>query len=311
MLIRYPGSKAKLAKTIIKHFPTQIAEGPLWSDHSEWEYREPFFGAGAVGFELLNRLAPSCRVWLNDKDYGLVSLWQSVWQDFDNLSLKIRTFKPSVAAFNLFKEEDGRTDLDPLEAGFRKLALHQMSYSGLGAKSGGPLGGQNQGNSKYSVACRYARANLALEARKAHDVLNKFSKLRITCGDFASMIDGSAGVFVYLDPPYYAKGPELYAHAMDESDHLRLSTKLRVTMNKWVLSYDDDPAVRDLYSWATIKPVDITYTVSRAKGPKRRKNHEVLIMPTQTATPAARPAPALRRPQLTPARFTKLEDLYA
>ena len=34
---------------------------------------------------------------------------------------------------------------------FKKLAIHQISYSGLGTKSGGPLGGEKQ-QSKCAAA---------------------------------------------------------------------------------------------------------------------------------------------------------------
>jgi len=42
-----------------------------------------------------------------------------------------------------------------LDVGFKKLAIHQISYSGLGTKSGGPLGGKSQ-ESIYKIDCRWS-----------------------------------------------------------------------------------------------------------------------------------------------------------
>jgi DNA adenine methylase len=278
-LIRYPGSKKKLAGEIIAEFPPE-ASLPLWMDSGGWEYREPFFGAGAVGFAILERLPPACSAWINDIDWGIVCLWRVVHSDVKRLCQKIEGFVPSVDAFYQFKREDGRRDLPPLEVGFRKFALHQMSYSGFGAVSGGPLGGAEQEETDpYTVACRWNPERAAEEALQLHKVLEVIPRLKITCGDFAELIDDNPDVFLYLDPPYYKRGPVLYRYFMTHEDHVRLAERLRLTFNRWVLSYDDHPVIRELYSWAEFKELYITYTAGLAVQERRPKNQEVLIMP--------------------------------
>ena len=42
-----------------------------------------------------------------------------------------------------------------VDIGFKKLAIHQISYSGLGTMSGGPLGGAGQ-KSQYKIDCRWS-----------------------------------------------------------------------------------------------------------------------------------------------------------
>ena len=50
---------------------------------------------------------------------------------------------------------------------------------------------------------------------------------------------------VYLDPPYYVKGSQLYLSFYDEADHAALAKALRNERRfKWVLSYDNAPEVR-------------------------------------------------------------------
>lgn len=275
-LIRYPGSKEKLASIIVKEkFPIE-ASAPLWMNSNQMEYREPFFGAGAVGFRVLENLPPSCSAWINDIDYGLVCLWNSIKSRTEHLKLcdMVDTFTPSVDCYHRFKEEDGQKDLDPIMVGFRKLALHQMSYSGLGYKSGGPLGGKGQANSLYSISCRWRPENLIADIIRLHKLLSR-SQIKITCKDFSILIDDDPKAFLYLDPPYYDKGGELYKFSMSDADHARLATVLRYGKNSWVLSYDNHPFIRDLYQeWAYIYELNVHYSIATGQN---RKNKEVLI----------------------------------
>lgn len=277
-LIRYPGSKAKLVKAILNWFPQETL-GRLFNAQDDYEYREPFFGAGAIGFKLLERLPPHCAVWLNDKDPSMHALWLAVAENPWELCRRIDGIKPTAELFYKFKAEDGRTDLPTYEIAVRKLALHRLSYSGLGYMSGGPLGGKNQ-SSEYNVDCRWNPQTMKAEVAKLRQRLIQFENRQITCLDFSKLIDDApAKCFIYLDPPYYEKGPQLYRYSMDEEDHHLLAVLLRSCKADWVLSYDDHPEIRRLYSWATITPVEIRYTMARAMKASRPKNQEVVIRP--------------------------------
>lgn len=285
MLIRYPGSKEKIARQIVKvllrdesleHLLEKRAT--LWDDGVSWEYREPFFGAGAVGFRLLGRLPLNCSIWLNDIDYGIVCLWKSARDVPKELCERIEAFTPHVDHYYAFKESDGSRDMDVVTTGFRKLALHQMSFSGLGAVSGGPLGGKEQSKKGYPVDCRWSAANLIAAVWRLHDILKAFRKLRITCKDFAECFtENGRQTLLYCDPPYYAKGPSLYKHSMTDADHERLAQECRSTQHRWAVSYDAAPEILALYAGFPHVPIDHVYTVAEARG-VRRKNHEILIL---------------------------------
>lgn len=270
-LIRYPGSKAKLYREIVRRF-SPCMSGELFSANAE--YREPFFGSGAVGLRVMQKLATSCRLWLNDIDPGIACLWQAVLNHPRELSSMVRDFRPTPEDFYRFKEEDGKNDGDPVGIGFRKLALHRMSFSGLGYMAGGPLGGKDQ-DGAYTVDCRWNRGQILQAVTDIHSLLGQFREVRITCGDFAPLLDGSA--FVYLDPPYYVKGPELYRHSFGEACHIRLRNLLAVTSCDWLLSYDDAPRIRELYKGCSFRSLLVTYTTATSDEPQRPKNQEVLI----------------------------------
>jgi len=52
-------------------------------------------------------------------------------------------------------------------------------------------------------------------------------------------------VFAYLDPPYFVTGHRLY---LETVDHNALAAALRRRKSPWVLSYDNCPEVRELYT---------------------------------------------------------------
>lgn len=280
-LIRYPGSKQRLAQQIRNAFPDEMRLA-LWADAAKWEYREPFFGAGAIGFEVLSVIPPESRVVLNDKDYGISCMWNTVLRTPKELVELIRGFAPSADSFYEFKEQDGRTDMDPVRTGFQKLALHQMSVSGFGVMSGGPLGGKDQENATYRVDCRWNPERLVQHTLYCHRIFRKFKRIEFRCCDFAEILHGAGPhSFVYLDPPYVEKGGILYKHNMCEEDHRRLASMLRGARFHWALSYDDHALVRELYEWADINAVHVTYTTAtlhRGES-KRPKNREVVVTP--------------------------------
>jgi len=280
-LIRYPGSKAKLWPQIAKCLPDELVF-QLASNAHQWEYREPFFGAGAVGFKILELLDRRCRVWVNDKDYWLVCLWKSVMDSPAELNRLIKSFKPTADAFYEFKAADGDAKSDPVYAGFRKLACHQMSISGFGVKSGGPLGGRDQANKQYPVDCRWNSTTLQTEVNRLSTILNKFkSPPQITCRDYSELLikAPAAHCAIYIDPPYVKQGAALYKYPLIEQQHRDLAWHVDRLKCFWAVSYDDDPLVRQLYGAHCIHEIPVVYTnATHAKG-KRPKNNEVLIVP--------------------------------
>jgi DNA adenine methylase len=274
---RYPGSKEKIAADVMRWFPARVTCAALMGELSC--YCEPFIGCGAVAVRVLPLLTPVSRVVLADKDAGIVDLWRAVLTQPAALVKRLLNFTPSVEAFQLFKAEDGAGG-DPLESAFRKFALHQMSFSGLGAMAGGPIGGADQGKAAYRVDCRFRPERHAKVIMQQHKLLKRFASVELIHGDYAKALervpdDG----FAYLDPPYYLKGGELYKHNMTPGDHERLAVILRGAGYEWALSYDDHAAVREMYrEWSDIHEFEMVATIDTKKGSgSRRKNNELII----------------------------------
>jgi len=278
MFIRYPGSKAKLGPNIIRHVPVQhFVENGMFAKPLDC-YCEPFFGSGAIAWDLLPAICTTrTRVVVNDKDPGIAALWRAVHDEPKELVRKIRDFTPSAEKFFEFKEQDGDLGIDPVRLGFQKLALHQMSFSGLGYKAGGPLGGRSQ-DGQYKPDCRWNPVRIAAKVLDCHRLMKSVRLFEIHCEDFAATLGRlPASAFAYLDPPYYKKGDELYRHSMADEDHARLAAVLQGAAYRWILSYDDHERIRQLYSWAHISSFEMTATIDTKSGVKRRKNREIVI----------------------------------
>jgi DNA adenine methylase len=248
-MIRYPGGKSKLSNRLIEKF--KIAG----------QFREPFFGGGSIGVKMLDSVK---NMWVNDKDYGISCFWNSVAKYPQELIDKIQSFVPSVESFYQIKNELlTEVNQNIVDVGFKKLAIHQISYSGLGVKSGGPLGGEKQ-ESQYKVNCRWSPDYICNKIVKLNKKINSI-KFICTNLDFQEVIENTTPCFIYLDPPYFVKGNELYQYGFSLEDHSRLAKSLKETNHSWVLSYDDCSEVRELYNWACIEEISTKYTITNLK----------------------------------------------
>jgi len=266
MSFRYPGGKRKVKKEIagriLRFYRNDKMKNRL--------YIEPFFGAGAICLNLLSSQLPTNKILINDIDPGIASYWQSVIKTPKELCELVKDFKPSVDLFYEYKDillklkpEDFNKD-DCLQIGFMKLAIHQISYSGLGTLAGGPIGGKNQ-KSKYDVGCRWNALSIIKNIWKEHHYLKTVTS-RFDCRHFIDIffIYDAVLSFYYLDPPYFVKGGELYQHSFTEEDHNLLAQSLKMTSSHWLLSYDDCEEIRELYDWAEIIELNMNYSINGA-----------------------------------------------
>lgn len=260
---RYPGGKSKISQIIT----TKL--GSLYDPHLHLEYREPFFGGGSIGLSFIKDFQP-INIWLNDLDYSLFCLWQSVVNQYSDLQKLIIAYQPHINDFYQFKEDLKNLNGSILELGFKKLVIHQISYSGLGTKSGGPLGGKEQ-KSKYKIDCRWSPEYLCRRIEELHYLLHK-SHIVLTSLDFSQLFIGGEQSLFYLDPPYFKKGEELYEFANEEL-HGRLCNVLKETKADWVLSYDDCKEIRELYAWANIEEIVVGYSITATKDKDTGKNY--------------------------------------
>jgi DNA adenine methylase len=249
-ILPYPGSKWRFRAPILARLAC----------YKDWvQFREPFVGSGAISIAML--VSQPRPIWVNDVDVGVYCLWKSLRDHPDLLRRRIRDFVPSLEAFDQLKAylrstPIGACDHDIVHAGFCKLALHCLSFSGIGL-NGGPKGGYDRCKVGQKWAPQYLSDNIS---RLQHHI----SHVRITTTDYRTLIlDETTPALLYVDPPYFSTGAGLYAHPFaGYQDHVALAQALRHTPHSWVMSYDNCPQIRHLYQdWANIECSPVKYTL--------------------------------------------------
>ena len=83
--------------------------------------------------------------------------------------------------------------------------------------------------------------------------------------------------FFYLDPPYYDY-ESYYAGGFSKAQHTLLRDKLAKIKWKFLLSYNDTPAIRELYKdFKITTSKEIAYTLGGAAKNRRKVVHELYI----------------------------------
>ena len=274
---RYPGGKNKLKEQIYYQIIQKIN-----IDNID-KYVEPFLGGGSFAIFLMQKLKENVPFYLNDYDYNLFCLWKAIQFNHKELIDKIYSYKPTVDSYFDFKTilQSDNKDLPYTDIAFKKLALHQISYSGLATKSGSPIGGINQ-NSNYKIDCRWSPKNLEKSISAINDLFAKRETI-ITNYSFENILlnnNLTDKTLVYLDPPYFEVGNQLYEVGMTENEHVNLFKILSNTNFNWFLSYDNNDYIKNLYKGFSIKDINVNYTINNSGN-----NKEILIINNKCQEP--------------------------
>jgi DNA adenine methylase len=115
--------------------------------------------------------------------------------------------------------------------------------------------------------------------RKHIDYLAEFKapQLSVELSDFQKALKHRPSVFAYCDPPYFLDGKCLYGKQHLDFNHEALHRILR-KRKAWLLSYDDCPEVRELYSGFRIKTVSWCYGMANQNEGFDGTSKEVLIL---------------------------------
>lgn len=236
---RYPGGKFYARKLILGSLP----------EHAR--YCEPFAGGASVFFAK-ERVRHSS---LNDLDQELMNALTQIRDNVEGLIGLLSGVEATKSGHAYYKEEYRPSN--DLERAFRWYYLNRTSYSGIMRRENCYWGYAR----KYSMQPR----NWPPHLRMASD---KLQGVELTCRDFEGVIDSQPdGAFLFVDPPYYdADQQKFYNCTFGVADHVRLAQCLRRNTGRltFLLTYDDHPEVRRMYSWAEeIAEREWNYTISR------------------------------------------------
>jgi DNA adenine methylase len=275
--LRYPGGKQILARVIASFIEGNGLDGCV--------YAEPYAGGAGAALSLLYSEHVS-RILLNDADPCVFAFWRSVLTRTDDLLRLVRDTPLTITEWKRQREiYRSRSTESQLRLGFATFYLNRTNRSGI-IKDGGAIGGIDQ-RGEWKLDARFNR--LELNRRLARVAMYK-TRISVTKLDALLFMQTKVepiastsprGTFVYLDPPYYNKGSELYLNYYSPQDHQALASYLHGSRAfEWILTYDRSRPIIGLYSWAKQFCFKLPYSAHR-----RRDGHEVLVVAPGLRTP--------------------------
>ncbi len=266
--LRYPGGKSRALKQILPLIPLNISE-----------FREPFVGGGSVFFAIRslfqNRITS---YWINDLNYDLYCFWKQVRDQGPSLVEALKEKRTTTTnGRTLFKEltktkdelSQNRELLCEFQRAVRFFVLNRITFSGV-VDSGG-----------YSQSA-YEKRFTDSSIERVKNICPYLSDVKITNADYTDALfqDGS-DVFIFLDPPYWrATESKLYGvrgvlHTA--FDHVQFAENMRKCPHKWLITYDDSPAIRELFDFAEIQEWTLQYGMNNYRKGNAAKGNELFI----------------------------------
>lgn len=223
------GGKKLLRKTICDHFP----ETGTFD-----RYIEVFGGAGWVLF--YKDKHAKLEVY-NDADGELVNLMRCIKYHAGELQRELDGYCNSREFFEDISAQINVRGLTDIQRAARYFLRMKLSFGAEGGSYG-----CNSRNIINAVAC-------------LTDVQSRLlsSSVVIEHKDFENLIkvyDRPKALF-YCDPPYHST-EKYYDVQFTEADHIRLHDTLTAIKGKFLLSYNDDDYIRELYNGFKIDAVE-------------------------------------------------------
>lgn len=258
--LRFPGGKSKIYPFVASLIYCNELHGCT--------YAEAFCGGAGLAIKLLLKDDVS-KIVLNDFDPAVFSIWDAVVHHPDELCEFIETVPLDMnqwsRARNVYHDSDGPS----LELGKAAFFLNRTNRSGI--LTGGVIGGKEQ-TGAYKIDARFNRDTLCKKVRKisarAENIeLHNLDARAFMCGVAPGL--GSSSL-LYLDPPYVQKGPGLYENSFSDDDHRALARAIKGYGGKWMVTYDTDGLVDELYApssdWPiTTGEIEVGYSAARSR----------------------------------------------
>jgi DNA adenine methylase len=259
--LRYPGGKSKALDLILPQVPTDISE-----------FREAFVGGGSVFLAVrfkFGLLTP--QYWINDLNYDLYCFWKWVRDDIARLSASVIQLREKYCIgrelYGFLKDE--ANIVSERDRAVRFFIMNRITFSGV-MDSGG--------YSQQAFEKRFTDSSI----ERLKNVAAHLSEVKITYGDYQAVIsEAGKDVFLFLDPPYWsATKSKLYGVKGDlhtAFDHQRFADTMKTCPHRWLITYDDSPEIRRLFSFAQIVEWELQYGMNNYGRSYALKGKELFI----------------------------------
>jgi DNA adenine methylase len=259
--LRYPGGKNCIFKFVANLFNENDLDGA--------SYAEPYAGGAGLGLRLLFEEYIG-KFYINDLDRSIFSFWKVVLENSDEFCSWLKDVDVSIDSWHHYKAiQDNKESVDIFELAKSTFFLNRTNVSGV--IKGGVIGGFNQ-EGKHKIDARFNKDDLIVRIRKIARFRSRIFISNTDGLEFIKKLERKKeNVFIYLDPPYYQKGAELYMNSYSEKDHKKLAEYVAVMQKRWMVSYDCHKFILNLYS----EKNKLVYKLSQSTS--NRVGEEILV----------------------------------
>ncbi|MGL5166619.1 MAG: DNA adenine methylase [Afipia sp.] len=237
----YIGGKKQLAKAIIACIDKVPHE----------TYAEPFVGMGGVF--LRRHRAPKGEI-INDRSGDVATFFRILQRHYVPFMDMLRWQLTGRQEFERLKAAVPST-LTDLERAARFLYLQRTAF-------GGKVAGRNFGVDPFG-----GRFNVTKLMPLLDELHERLAGVTIECLPWAEFIGryDRPGTLFYLDPPYFG-GESDYGHGQfDRAEFAQMADVLRGLQGRFILSINDVPEIRKTFAGFAIRPVRLSYSVTKGK----------------------------------------------
>ncbi|HLX53357.1 MAG TPA: DNA adenine methylase [Aquella sp.] len=261
--LRYPGGKNCIFDFVLNLFRENAMLGT--------SYAEPYAGGAGLALRLLLKGYVE-HIYINDFDRAIYAFWETVVKSPNELCKWIEEVNVSIDSWFYYREIYRNSSTNEiLELAKATFFLNRTNISGV--IKGGVIGGFQQ-SGKYKINARFNKADLIARIQNISNFKQCITVSNLDGIDFIKELENkNEDIFIYLDPPYYKKGAELYMNYFSKIDHMNLSEHVHRLKKKWMVSYDNHDFILKLYE----NKSRLTYKL--AQNTSNRIGDEVLIFP--------------------------------
>lgn len=262
--LRYPGGKGRLGPW--------LAELMRFNHISGGVYVEPYAGGAGAALFLLTRGYVD-HIIINDIDPVIYSFWWSILNKTEDFVSAIDNTPVTMETWYNCKEIISNPSMyQMLEVGFATFFLNRTNRSGI--LSGGVIGGKSQ-NGNYKIDARFNKSKLIDRINKISGMRNYISLYNLDALTFIDEIENELPkkTLIYLDPPYYEKGSQLYRNHYKPSDHQEIADRVSKISVPTLITYDNCIEIKHLYQKEKIIEFSLHYSTHLS----RNKVTEIMV----------------------------------
>lgn len=277
-ILKWAGGKRRLLQDLEQRLPALV------KSNEKFDYCEPFFGGGALLFEVISKYNTN-QVLINDINSRLVNFYVQTKKKPDALLNEIQSL---IASFN--KTRDKKEFYYDIRSEFNKTSDHIQEASMLYLLNKSCFNGiyRENKNGQFNVPFGN-KESVSIDSDNLYLVSRYFNKanVEIRNSSFEEIILSTAPTFYFLDPPYRpisnTSSFTSYSHKSDDNDLLqkKLAAYCKEidrtgSMFMQTNSLSTDGYFQNLYSTFFIDQIKVMRGLAANKA-SRKKVGEIII----------------------------------